>query len=91
MIGKKNHFFVNFLLVFAITFEWTQEKKLEILINLVKLKNLLEIGFQLNKTFLKDIKKYFQRFEDALIIVQIQIENISKIFIIDDQPLAKYS
>ena len=59
-----------------------QEKKLEISIKSVKLKNLLQIGVQLNKAFLIDIKKYFQRFKDALIIVKIQIENISKIFII---------
>ena len=37
-----------------------------------------------------DIEKYFQRFKDALIIVQIHMENISKIFIIDDQPLAEF-
>ena len=44
----------------------------------------------MNNTFVIDFKKYFQTFEDALIIVQIQMENISKIFIIDDQPLAKF-
>ena len=47
--------------------------------------------FQLNKKFLLDINKCFQKFEDALIIVAIQIENISKIFLIDDQPLAKFN
>ena len=40
--------------------------------------------FQLNKTFLIEIDKYVQ-----LIIVQIQMKNISKIFIIDNKPLAK--
>ena len=37
-----------------------------------------------------DIKKYFQRFKDAFIIAQIQMGKISKIFIFDDQPLAKF-
>ena len=46
--------------------------------------------FQLNKTFLIGINKYFQRFKDGSIIVQIQMENILKIFIINDQPLAKF-
>ena len=61
----------------AITFEWMLHKFIW---------NL----FQLNKTFLIDINKYFQRFKDALITVQIQMKNFSKIFIIDDQPLVKF-
>ena len=44
----------------------------------------------MNKTFFIDIKKDFQRIKDALIIVQIQMEKISKIFIIDDQPLVEF-
>ena len=37
-----------------------------------------------------DVNKYFRIFKDALIIVQIQMEKNSKIFIIDDQPLTKF-
>ena len=33
------------------------------------------------KTFSIDINKYFQRFNDVVIIAQIQMENISKMFI----------
>ena len=46
--------------------------------------------FQFNKTSLIDINKYFQRFKDALIIQQIQMENVSKTFIIDDQSVTKF-
>ena len=37
-----------------------------------------------------DINKYFQTFRDVLIIMQIQMQNISKIYVIEDQPLAKF-
>ena len=60
----------------------------KILMNSVKLGKFIWNWFQLNKTFLIKINKYFQRFKDALIIMQIQMENISKI--IDDQLLAKF-
>ena len=46
--------------------------------------------FQLNKKFLIDINKYFQRLKDALIIVRTQMEYSSKIFIIDNPPLAEF-
>ena len=52
-------------------------KKLKILESSVKLTNLY--WFQLKKTFLIAINKYFQTVKDALIILQIQVENISKI------------
>ena len=57
--------------------------------NFSKVDKFLWNWIQLNKTFLIDVNKYFQTFKDALIIVQIQMENTSETFIIDDQALAK--
>ena len=67
-----------------------QRKKIKNTHKFIRVDKFIWNWFQLNKIFLIDIHKYFQRFKDALIIVQIQMENVLKIFIIDDQPLAKF-
>ena len=58
--------------------------------NFSKFEKFIWNWFQLKKTFSIDINKYFQWFENASIVVKIEMENLLKIFISDDQPLAKF-
>ena len=67
-----------------------QGKKIKNIHKLSKVDKFIWNWVQLNKTFLVDINKYCQKFKDTLIIVQIEVENVSKIFIVEDQSLAKF-